>query len=127
MTMVRYIVMMVNHTKPLEVHNHPTIWANDCLENAWWLLTHGIALSLEYTHRYGKTHSCHKPLLEAEILCHQQTLLSIHHLLLQALMNSRMTKPLISLLHIKDISSLNLGQQIIIFVTHLENQSGCHD
>ena len=30
-----------------------------------WLLTHGIALSLEYTHRYGKTHSCHRPLLEA--------------------------------------------------------------
>ena len=34
--------------------NHPcTIWANDTLENAWWLLTHGIALSLEsvsYTH-----------------------------------------------------------------------------
>ena len=46
--------------------NHPcTIWANDTLENAWWLLTHGIALSLEYTHRYGKTHSCHRPLLEA--------------------------------------------------------------
>ena len=46
--------------------NHPcTIWANQCLENAWWLLTHGIALSLEYTNRYGKTHSCHRPLLEA--------------------------------------------------------------
>ena len=46
--------------------NHPcTIWANDTLENAWWLLTHGIALSLEYTNRYGKTHSCHRPLLEA--------------------------------------------------------------
>ena len=46
--------------------NHPcTIWANSCLENAWWLLTHGLALSLEYTHRYGKPHSCHKPLLEA--------------------------------------------------------------
>ena len=45
---------------------HPcTIWANQCLENAWWLLTHGIALSLEYTNRYGKTHSCHRPLLEA--------------------------------------------------------------
>jgi len=25
-------------------------------------------LSLEYTHRYGKTHSCHRPLLEARDL-----------------------------------------------------------
>ena len=49
--------------------NHPcTIWANDSLANAWWLLTHGIALSLEYTHRYGKVHSCHRPLLEARDL-----------------------------------------------------------
>ena len=49
--------------------NHPcTIWANDSLANAWWLLTHGIALSLEYSHRYGKVHSCHRPLLEARDL-----------------------------------------------------------
>ena len=43
--------------------NHPcTIWANDTLENAWWLLTHGLALCAEYTHRYGKIHSCQRPL-----------------------------------------------------------------
>ena len=46
---------------------HPcTIWANQCLENAWWLLTHGLALCAEYSHRYGKTHSCLRPLLEAK-------------------------------------------------------------
>ena len=45
--------------------NHPcTIWANDTLENAWWLLTHGLALCAEYTHRYGKIHSCQRPLQE---------------------------------------------------------------
>ena len=45
--------------------NHPcTKWANDSLANAWWLLTHGLALCAEYTHRYGKIHSCYRPLLE---------------------------------------------------------------
>jgi len=46
--------------------NHPcTIWANSCLENTWWLLAHGLALCNEYEHRYGKTHSCEKTLIEA--------------------------------------------------------------
>ena len=41
--------------------HHPcTIWANQTLENTWWLLAHGLALCNEYTHRYGKTHSCEK-------------------------------------------------------------------
>ena len=30
--------------------HHPcTIWANQCLENTWWLLAHGLALCAEYT------------------------------------------------------------------------------
>ena len=36
--------------------NHPcTIWA----QSHWtWLILHGLALCKEYTHRYGKIHSC---------------------------------------------------------------------
>jgi len=37
--------------------NHPcTIWANESTANAWWLLAHGLAMCVEYTHRYNKTH-----------------------------------------------------------------------
>ena len=47
--------------------SHPcTIWANESLTNTWWLLKHGLALCAEYTHRYGKVHSCQKTLEEAE-------------------------------------------------------------
>ena len=47
--------------------NHPcTIWANESLINTWWLLTHGLALCTEYTHRYKKIHSCQKTLEEAK-------------------------------------------------------------
>ena len=46
--------------------SHPcTIWANESLTNTWWLLKHGLALCAEYTHRYGKVHSCEKTLKEA--------------------------------------------------------------
>ena len=46
--------------------NHPcTIWAKESLANTWWLLAHGFELCNEYRHRYGKTHSCEKTILEA--------------------------------------------------------------
>ena len=46
--------------------NHPcTIWAKESLANTWWLLAHGYELCKEYRHRYGKTHSCEKTILEA--------------------------------------------------------------
>ena len=46
--------------------NHPcTIWANESIINTWWLVSHGISLCAEYTHRYGKVHSCEKTILEA--------------------------------------------------------------
>ena len=46
--------------------NHPcTVWAKESLANTWWLLAHGIGLCAEYKHRYGKTHSCEKTILEA--------------------------------------------------------------
>ena len=45
---------------------HPcTIWANESIINTWWLVAHGISLCAEYTHRYGKVHSCEKTILEA--------------------------------------------------------------
>lgn len=37
--------------------NHPcTLWAGDNRSNFMWLVQHGIALSQEYTRRYGKRH-----------------------------------------------------------------------
>ena len=46
--------------------NHPcTIWANESIINTWWLVAHGISLCAEYTHRYGKVHSCEQTILEA--------------------------------------------------------------
>ena len=46
--------------------NHPcTVWANESIINTWWLVAHGISLCAEYTHRYGKVHSCEKTILEA--------------------------------------------------------------
>ena len=46
--------------------NHPcTVWANESIINAWWLVAHGMALCEEYTHRYEKIHSCEKTILEA--------------------------------------------------------------
>ena len=39
--------------------NHPcTIWANETVANARWLIRHGLALCEEYSNRYGKIHSC---------------------------------------------------------------------
>ena len=35
--------------------NHPcTIWANETVANARWLIRHGLALCEEYSNRYGK-------------------------------------------------------------------------
>lgn len=40
-------------------HKHPcTIWAGISKPNYEWLYEHGIALSREYTKRYGKQHAC---------------------------------------------------------------------
>ena len=42
---------------------HPcTIWAQ---ENYRWLISHGLGLCYEYTHRYGKIHSCQHTLEHA--------------------------------------------------------------
>lgn len=53
-------------TKGGAFRNHPcTIWAAKTDENLAWLIAHGIGLCIEYTHRYGKTHSCENSLDEA--------------------------------------------------------------
>ena len=46
--------------------NHPcTLWAQN---NFRWLISHGLALCEEYTHRYGKVHSCEYTLKYADNL-----------------------------------------------------------
>jgi len=49
--------------------NHPcTKWASEFVMNWRWLITHGLALCDEYTHRYDKVHSCHHTLKYANEL-----------------------------------------------------------
>jgi hypothetical protein len=45
--------------------NHPcSVWTAESRHNAAWLFEHAIALSNEYTRRYGKVHKCHAVLSE---------------------------------------------------------------
>jgi len=47
--------------------NHPcTIWAAETVDNAEWLIKHGLELCKEFKHRFHKTHSCYFTLLEAQ-------------------------------------------------------------
>ena len=47
--------------------NHPcTIWANQSIHNARWLIEHGFYLCQEYSLRYGKTHACESAILRAD-------------------------------------------------------------
>ena len=49
--------------------NHPcTQWAAKTIDNAYWLIKHGMNLCDEYTLRYNKTHSCYNTLLQAYYL-----------------------------------------------------------
>ena len=49
--------------------NHPcTRWVAESIDNAYWLIKHGMNLCDEYTLRYGKTHSCYNTLLDAYYL-----------------------------------------------------------
>ena len=50
--------------------NHPcTIWAQ---QNFTWLILHGLALCDEYTHRYGKRHSCQSTIEHADTIFPRQ-------------------------------------------------------
>jgi len=63
---------------------HPcTIWAAESIANTAWLIQHGFGLLEEYTHRYGKVHSCQTTMNAAEkvfeektgktLLCHKES------------------------------------------------------
>ena len=54
---------------------HPcTIWAAESFANTAWLIQHGFGLlSEEYTHRYGKVHSCQTAMNAAEKLFEERT------------------------------------------------------
>ncbi len=49
--------------------NHPcTQWAAETVDNAYWLIKHGMNICDEFQLRYGKPHSCYNTLLEAYYL-----------------------------------------------------------
>ena len=44
---------------------HPVVlWCGDSRHNFIWAAMHGIALSMEYSYRYDKIHSCHEGLIK---------------------------------------------------------------
>ena len=45
-------------------HNHPcTRWTGDSRDNFMWLYWHGRGLTLEFEHRFGKTHACEEQIV----------------------------------------------------------------
>lgn len=49
--------------------NHPAVlWAGQSIHNFRWLVRHGLALSDEYTHRFGKTHKSRTVIITASHL-----------------------------------------------------------
>ena len=49
--------------------NHPcTQWCVKSIDNAYWLIKHGMNICDEFQLRYGKPHSCYNTLLEAYYL-----------------------------------------------------------
>lgn len=53
--------------------NHPcTQWAAQSHANLAWLIAHGLGLCFEYTHRYGKRHSCQSTIEEAMSMMHSK-------------------------------------------------------
>ena len=54
--------------------HHPcSLWLAESYVNLAWGIAHGLALCTEYTHRYGKIHSCQKTLFEAKKTFHKNT------------------------------------------------------
>ena len=101
--------------------NHPcTIWAQ---ENYRWLIEHGLALCYEYTHRYGKIHSCQHTLEHVHKYFHSRVE-RLHLSRELCPMSTNMTQALTLLLLINVISHPNLGLHLIIFVTHPANRIG---
>ena len=50
--------------KPTHVRHPSTVWAATSLQNYMWLARHALALSKEYTKRFGKTHKCHELIVD---------------------------------------------------------------
>lgn len=49
--------------------NHPcSKWVSESVNNAYWLIKHGMNLCDEFQLRYGKPHACYNTLLEAYYL-----------------------------------------------------------
>lgn len=49
--------------------NHPCVlWTAKSIDNAYWLIKHGMNICDEFQLRYGKPHSCYNTLLEAYYL-----------------------------------------------------------
>ena len=109
---------------------HPcTIWAKSIANiNAWWLIQHGFGLLEEYTHRYGKVHSCQTTMNAAEKVFEEKTgkTLSMPQrptpFAFAGPMSLNMTQALTLLLLTNVIYRPNLGLHLIIYVTHPKNQ-----
>ena len=100
---------------------HPcTVWANESNINAWWLVAHAMALCEEYTHRYGKVHSCESTVLEAGHLIP----FTMERPKSFAFAGPDVTQALTLLLLTNVIYRPNLGLHLIIYVTHPDNQIG---
>ena len=53
--------------------NHPcTLWAGDSWANFDWLVSHAIALCVEYSIRFGKEHACLQPIAKMGALQMQE-------------------------------------------------------
>src|ERR1700756_168681 len=52
--------------KTTHVHHPCSKWTRESRENFEWLVDYGIALSKEYTVRYGKYHKCEPTILQAK-------------------------------------------------------------
>jgi len=60
--------------------NHPcAIWVRTSLDNYVWAVEHGLALSDEYTRRYGKVHKTHAVLCTLKPL-HKRVSFPVRHL-----------------------------------------------
>ncbi len=56
--------------KPTHTRHPCTLWAGETRANFQWLISHGIALCLDYTIRYGRVHRSTERLLRARDLAH---------------------------------------------------------
>ena len=56
--------------KPTHIHHPCTRWVMASRQHFDWLTLHGLALCLEYSNRYGKTHKCQSVIEQARTQRH---------------------------------------------------------